>query len=242
MKKTILLLTILCAGHLYGMEPEQGYTNTNLNELSPEVRYMIVRALSTTYNPKLNNIENLKNTVNALNAMSRVNKQFNAIINDLYGKSQENLKEFTKLVHILADNFNVSTKEVAMMFNTPIAQQYIDLGEQLVILVYGDKLDPRRQMEIYNKTGKLPTNVDPQDIITLIKNGADVNYISKLDPKIDYKESPLSAAVFVENVALVNLLLEHGANPELVAHILDPFTFITYSEKIKETIEKALKK
>ena len=42
-----------------------------------------------------------------------------------------NLKDFTKLVHILADQFDKSPYSIALKFNTPIAKKYVELASLL---------------------------------------------------------------------------------------------------------------
>ena len=102
MKKVFLLCALVCAGQMYGMESQQSY----MEELSPEVKVMIIQALHNTYNPKLNSEENLKSIINAIKAMSEVNTELNAIVNYMYG----NQKKFTELVHILATSLRLERK------------------------------------------------------------------------------------------------------------------------------------
>src|SRR6476660_2972139 len=109
MKKIVLLFTILCVGALNGMEqPQKGHYG-GLAELSPEIQVMIIQSLNT-YDKNLTPEENLTNIVNAIKAMSETNKQLHAVVNDMYG----NLKGFTALVVILAEQFpNMTREEIA---------------------------------------------------------------------------------------------------------------------------------
>ncbi len=205
MKKIALLFTILCAGALYGMKRIQSRSKyghyVSMAELSPEIQVMIIQALNT-YDKNLNPEENLVNIINAIKAMSATNRQFNTIVNDIYG----NLAGFTALVHILGKKFNINTDVIATKFETPIAEKYIQLGQNLM---------------------KETVQLDPiNKVVQLIEQGADVNYSTKgytvtrpifsLANEANYYDAytPLYWAVRFSRHALVKLLLNAGAIPK----------------------------
>lgn len=164
-----LLFTVLCASQLYGMEPEQ---HKGFGGLSPEIQVMIISFL--------NEYKNLADVIKAIKETSRVDKELNAIINDMYG----NQKEFTKLVHILANKFNKSTYEVANEFNTPFGEKYNSLNSQFMAAI---------------------NLSNAENISNFINQGADINYSSNLN-------TPLILATSKWNYEIIQLLLQYGAN------------------------------
>ncbi len=185
MKKIILLFTIICAGQLYGMEeaPKMGA----FGDLPEDVHKVIVQALATS--------NNLEQTIEAIKVASV-----------LRGVRYDNLKDFTKLVHILADKFNTTTAKIAKEFKTPIAEKYVNLGNDLTFY-----------MLMFDKDGNIK---DPDRFTQLINQGADVNYTGTegsiyILGKGDFPDiqTPLIAAVKSGNSDLVKLLLNSGANP-----------------------------
>lgn len=161
MKKITFLFIILCTGQIYGMEQEQ-----SLGNLPKEIHHEIVKALATS--------NNFGDTVQAV-----------SIASALQGVRYDNLKNFTALVHILADKFNKSTCVVSLHFKTPIATEYEKLGNALLSCWPSTKL---------------------------IQQGADVNFIG-YDPVKGKISTPLIMAARAGNVYLVELLLHAGANP-----------------------------
>jgi len=182
MKKIALLLTIVCAGQLYGMEPsvaeamagrpEKGNLG-DFEQLPEEVHGVIVKALATS--------NDLEQTIEAIKVASA-----------LQGVQYDNLKDFTTLVHILADKFDIPTAEVAQQFGTPMANTYYQLGSKL-----------RHAVKV------VQTEARYNEIIALIKDGADVNFSN------DSKNfTPLNFALNNDfNVEVIKTLLNDGAKP-----------------------------
>ncbi len=134
MKKLILLFTIVCAGQLYGMEAEQKMGA--LGTLPQDIRNEIVNtALATSNNPD--------------EAISMIQK-----LSTFYNVPYDNLNDFKRLVHLLADKFGMSTLEIASKFDTKTAKEYSMLGNLLM------------QNIIFSKS---------DEITELISKGADVN-------------------------------------------------------------------
>src|SRR5690242_15449786 len=98
--KIALLFTIACVGQLYGMEkPSYG-------SLLPELKQEIINtALATS-----------KNVDEAISMLKKLSALHGVEFDKLF-----NLKDFTKLVHVLADKFNISTSQVAQKIDTPVA-------------------------------------------------------------------------------------------------------------------------
>jgi len=93
MKKIALLLTILCAGQLYGMEnPNQD----GMAGLPPEVQVLIIQALKSG--------NDLDAVIKGIKNASEISKSLKQIINAEYGDFS-NLKGFTALAHMLAKKF-----------------------------------------------------------------------------------------------------------------------------------------
>jgi len=167
MKKVALLFTlVLCVGALNGMEAQ------NIGNLPTDIHNEMIRLAFATS-------DNLLDTIKAFQFASA-----------LRGIPYDNLKDFTNLVHILANKFKTTNQVVAENFNTPTAKNYINLGKQLVELI------------------SRPNAGNTIKIIQLIeKNGADVNYSNSTG-------SLLSKAIQSWNVESVKLLLEYGAKQQ----------------------------
>jgi len=136
MKKMTILFTILCAGQLYGMEPEEQVRKTAEKWLA------VGKSLGDT-------AQAMKNTVKGYD-----------------------LKQFTELVHIFADKFNRTTENVALLFNTPNANEYIRLGKEMI--EYTD----------FNFS---------EGVIEAIQKGGDINY-STTELTSGVKVTPLGLA------------------------------------------------
>jgi hypothetical protein len=175
MKKIIFLLLIsLCVTGLNGME------TADWKGLPIEVKGLIVMALAE-------NSTDLDGAIKNIRRMSAVNNELYNIIN--------NIKSFTVLVHILANKYNSSTRNVAHKFGTPIAKQYIDLGDKFLNL---------RALQYGPFFVKRATN--------LIDIGADVNFSSSF-LSFGIGLTPLSSAIFSQSVEIVRFLLTLGAYP-----------------------------
>ena len=187
MKKIALLLTIVCAGRLYGMEAE------NIGSLPKELHDQLIQMAFTTSN-------NPAETIKAIQFASAV-----------HGVQYDNLKDFTRLVHLLADKFDTRTDIIANEFRTPAAKTYSTLGYSL-IKALGDN-----------------TPVGHAKVADLIQQGADVNFISG--------DMPLYKAMRNLNVEGVKLLLNAGANPTFAKNWFFMPTLFDQPEE-KEDAEK----
>lgn len=207
MKKIALLFMIVCAGALNGMEPMKA---ERISDLPEDVHNEIIKkALASG-----DTLSEVMQTVNVASA--------------LRGMRYNNLKDFTKLVHILAANtFDTQTDMVAWHLKnfapdmTEIANQYITLTHNLT-----DAIETR--------------NINAADLS--IQQGADVNY-SFFCEEYGYTIALISA-VRNKDKAMVKLLLDAGANP----HFKDRYrkTALDYaqanaSQEIIKLLEDAMK-
>jgi len=173
MKKMTLLftLTLLCAGALNGMEPEKPQLDPDLwGQLPEDVKPLIMVALAKSGGSLNAAIDNIKK-------VSLINTKLNQMINEQYG----NLAGFTRLIHILANKFNMfstSTEAIAKKFNTPAAEQYLALGEEFREKVLDQSVllfDP--EIALFNAQ-------------LLLENG--------LDPNFSFPDGPLSRSLLME--------------------------------------------
>jgi len=119
MKKIFLLGALVCAGHLYGMEPlypQRGVLAGTWQNLPTEIESLIITAGGN----------NLDEAVKNIVGFSRINAKLNNMVN------LNDLQGFTKIAHILADRFGTTTAGVAYQFNTPVAQAYNNLNFELL--------------------------------------------------------------------------------------------------------------
>lgn len=164
MKKMILLftLTLVSAGVLNGMREENYW-----QYLPQDVQRVIIKTA-------LERSMGLDAVIETIEALSTIQ-----------GVRYDNLKNFTALVHILADIFNKETEIVAKKFNLQIANKYIALGDTLKAYAY------------------YPQHL--ATLVQLINEGADVNYSTF--PFM----TPLESAISGLNIEGVDLLLNAGA-------------------------------
>ncbi len=193
MKKLILLFTIVCAGQLYGMKPE--LDPTLWSNLPEGVGPLIIMALADSGNDLSTAIDNIKTA-------SRINKALNQAIN-----TGTNLQDFTVLAHLLADEFNVTTKEVAQAFGTTASKEYLTVNAPL---------EYRRSFSDYDMHMILNTSIATIASIALYW-GADVNYTFPGFDEwtgIPKKRGPLLIAIERADLPLIQILLDSGARPE----------------------------
>jgi len=166
MKKILLLCALIGAGQLYSMDP-----TLFLPRIEPEPTYHTQQAIANT---ALTLSKSVDEAINMIKQLSIVHKV-----------QYDNLKDFTKLVHLLANKFGISTADIASKFNTPIAQTYLNLGNNLLSFV-GD-IRPATHVKI----------------IELIDQGADVNFSSK-------GTRPLQKALASYNLDVIKILIKSG--------------------------------
>ena len=107
---------------------------------------------------------------NALASSDTVEEAIRAIkvANVLRGARYDNLENFTKIVHLLANKFSKPTAEVADKFDTSIAKKYNELGNKLISNISKIASVPRSE------------HASMLQIIQIIKDGGDANYSSDL--------------------------------------------------------------
>jgi len=170
----LLLGALVCAGQIYGMEPQEPMGA--FAQLPKELHQEIIRKA-------IESSDTLEEFVKAVNVACA-----------LQGVCYDNLKDFTKLMHMLADKFDTTTHEVAGNFHTSLAEKYIQLGEQLLIID-----DESSQLDTFDK------------VTQLINDGADVNFTMRNNMAID--STPLFVAIQLINVDVVKLLMQSGVIP-----------------------------
>jgi len=190
-------------------EPESGI---GISDLPQDIHNEII-------NMALASSNTLEETIKAIN-----------VANTLRGARYDNLKDFTKLVHILAKEFGFLPSRVAEKFKTSTARKYIGLGRML-------------------STSAKYSEFGLKHIVSLIEKGADINFMDyvifnernhdhlTLIPKGN--ESPLKNAVKHQNAEIVKFLLDSGAN--VIPYHLDIEAWAWDGAKApEEVIEKML--
>jgi len=188
MKKTTLLFTmLLCTSALNTMEnPQLGRYVIGMEDLSAEVKALIVSAISTYDNPN--------DIVNTIKATSHTNLELNAIVNDMYS----NQKGFKALIQTLAKKFNSAPPVIAEKFNTAASKKYLNLAVTLLNAIsYDAPIDQITQLinqgadvNYYNKDGisllLLATsyksdedNDNPELVKLLLDSGANPYVVNK---------------------------------------------------------------
>lgn len=207
MKKIALLLTIACATQLYGMEKEKPTYEETYGSLLPELKQNIISTALTRSN-------NLPEAIKIIESASA-----------MYGAPlYNNINDFTKLVHILANKFNTTTLNVAEQLNFPISKKYTELVELAInfIQMYG------KESYLFNQW---------------IKDGLDVNATINND-----NTSLLMYAASYGNTQAVKLLLNAGANPHYTNNqgqtaldfLLSSHLPIQHPEDIKHYLNEAM--
>jgi len=211
MKKIVLLFTIACIGQLYGMEPIEPSYKSLPKELQQEI---ITQALAVSNDP--------------FQAIEMIEK-----FSILHGVQFDNIKDFTKLVHILADKFNVSAQDIAYFFETPVSQKYRQLFNTFLRYLRENNLEDIKKsiaqgVDIFSsKDGILPwylhmmvktNNLNPlhvkqpqlEIIKLLLANGADPNAKWNDKTALDYLNEYFQNAPVYEQI---KALLEKAMHP-----------------------------
>jgi hypothetical protein len=188
MKKIALLftLTLVGAGALNGMDPTSLYELRRTGPENPQPELGTFGHLPPELHEKI-----IQDAIASSNTVEKAIRAINAV-SALRGVRYDNLKAFTRLVHILASKFKVPVNIIAEKFATPTAQKYIALSKRLGEAVEEDQVEMVKQ---------------------LINQGADVNFLFR-----DYNMLELAVSNQSENsLKILKILLDHGANPYLVA-------------------------
>lgn len=222
--KIALLFTIICIAMLNGMTPQNrqpGHYGLGVGIVPSEVQNII------------NAYDNAEDAILAIRTDILLGDQeLKRMVTDEF--------EFNKLVHTLADKFNLSTNKIAHKFKTPVAEQYINLGNKLIYVV--------SQYSQYEKFSKNSIKFKEyiKEIINLISQGADINYST------DGHTTPLMIAMKVKvDSAFIQFLLDVGADPSLtdshglsaLDYVFTYYTFPPHPQKaeIKAMLKKAMK-
>lgn len=225
MKKLILVGALVCAGQMYGMEPQNPRPELGtFGYLPPELREKIIRdAIASS--------DTIEEAIKAINAASIQGVRYDNLkdfmkLARILANKYDNLKDFTKLVHILADKFNTSPYDIAKAFNMPIAERYIWLYDHFKDAVAKKQLARAASM---------------------ILRGVDIN---AGQPDILYLALSTPPAEGLSVAKMIQLLLEHGANPYTKSGLYNetPLEFLNRNsqdfpeyEEIKSLLENAMK-
>jgi hypothetical protein len=119
-------------------------------------------------------------------------------------------KNFTKLVHELAEQANKTTEYIATQFGTPIAKQYIDLLNELTRALSGNPFFKSRSIH------------------EIIADGVDLNYTS--DNHLPVLFCVIELGARPQTLTILSFLLRNGAD----IHITHPQegTILDYAYKI----------
>jgi hypothetical protein len=170
---------------LFGME-------TSYQSLPSELKQEIINlALAQT-----NNLTEAISMIQKLSALHKIN--------------YDNLNDFNRLVHVLAQKFNTTTYDVAQKFNTETSTRYLELASQAVQAIMSNNSDA---------------------LTKLIQNGLDVNYTFDFGNK---NITMLILAVQLEKYTIIKLLLKSGANPH--AKSGESKTALDYAKKVNLTL------
>lgn len=184
MKKVFLLCALVCAGQMYGMDEQP--QSKSFFDLPTDVQAILISA--TSY-------DTADDAIKAIQAISRTNKELNRLVNKEYGKlSEYDLKEFTALVHRLADKFKMDPMKIAYKFKTlegryyvaiPVARKYIDLSTLLRthvdrgnieyvqrVIDSGADMTAEKPELLFLAMHVNPTDISTEMIELLLKNGA----------------------------------------------------------------------
>lgn len=112
MKKT-LLLTILCAGQLYGMEVQK---TDYILILPKELKEYILLTLTQS--------QTLEKAIQTIHSLAQTNKEFNTIAN--------NPITIRTIIRFLAQKFTIPSEYIAQQLSTQGSQQYVALSLQLM--------------------------------------------------------------------------------------------------------------
>jgi len=116
MKKMMLLLTLLSAGQMYGMEPLYPPKPDYMAMLPKEIKQQILMMLAY--------VSTVEEAVNAIRSLTETSKEFNAIANDP--------KMIRTIIQILVQKFNVPSEYIAQQLSIKGSEQYIALSLQLM--------------------------------------------------------------------------------------------------------------
>jgi hypothetical protein len=192
MKKLILMSAVLCAGTLNNMEPEKPKLEV-FQELPDDVKNLIILAFAHSDNDFDTTIKNIK-------IASLTNKTLYLIINQQYG----NLKNFTALIHWLADKFQQDNMaSIAQKFGTtPVVNEYLHINNEFMEILHAIR---------EGFIGVENNGVTVDDVKKVLDQGADPNFSDGYtSPLLELIANPMST----EELQFVQLLLDYGAKPK----------------------------
>jgi hypothetical protein len=166
MKKIMFLVAFTCTIPLFGME-QPTRTQKDIENL--------ISAYVSLY-------PSLHNTIEVIKNKSTKDIMLHHMLNDISG--------FTKIMHILKNNYAEDMLTIAQQFNTQISKQYVTLASDLFEAIRNENI---------------------KEVIQLLNRGADVNFNTGGYDQM----TPLSYAIMSKNKNMVQALLTFGANISL---------------------------
>jgi len=188
----LLLMTLLCAGHLYGMEPL--YPQKPVINLSgPDYMAMLPREIKGLVIVALTESKTLDEAIKAIRALTETNKEFNLIINEPVATRI--------LIHLLVQKFKAPSEYIAQQLSTTGSERYIMLSKRLIAVLWQaedfataeqlinagadidfqtadtypihcgatDQLNPTVMTDLHRLAAILPMLIETQQMIAIIK-------------------------------------------------------------------------
>ncbi len=130
MKKIALLLTIICAGQLYGMDPTSLYElrrtgpergrYKGFGDLPQDIKGLVVLTLAQS--------DTMEEAIQAIRSLTETDTAFNIAANDPI--------IIRAIIRILAQKFNAPSEYIAQQLSTKGSEQYVDLSKSLIATLW----------------------------------------------------------------------------------------------------------
>lgn len=225
--KIFLLLIIICAGQLYGMEPMEEEKAQKATALaiytSPEMLPELKKEVISTALAFSKDINEVIDTIKKISILHGVKFDELFSLGTLF-----NLKGFSKLILFFAHKFCDSCFAIACKFNMPVSKKYRDLSCEFNKLLY-----------VNNITA----------LTDVIEQGADIDCL-KTSVLYEYMIN-MKIKGLEPSSAIIKLFLEKGANPNAIRvgksfrmtaldYLNEHFQNAPEYAQIKESLEKAM--
>lgn len=213
MKKVFFLCALICAAQLYGMEPIR---TKEEEEKAQRAKVLAIYTSCATF-PELRQeiIGKALATSDNRHEPAKIIKKI-SILHGVEFDKLFNLKDFTSLVHILANQFHDSCFAISCTFKTPVAEKYGELFFQINKLVGANDITALKNV---------------------IEQGADINF-ARISIVHEYMIS-MMVKKSQPILAIIKLFLENGADPNATVR-LGESTAITALDYLNKHFQNAL--